>query len=92
MTKSELFARVKATFIRLASRKKPMVGAAPDRTVERMIMSFSCPWNPSTVLNLYRSVEHLHPMGFSLLNLLQNVLSVDSGEMSSKLADLLLVH
>lgn len=41
MTNNELFARVKATFIRLASRKKPMVGEEPDRTVERMMISFS---------------------------------------------------
>ena len=52
MTNKELLARVSATFIRLASFKKPMVGDDPDRTVERMMISFSCPWKPSTVLNL----------------------------------------
>jgi len=41
MTNKELFARVRATFIRLASLKKPIVGADPDLTVERMMMSFS---------------------------------------------------
>jgi hypothetical protein len=41
MTNKELFARVKATFIRLASFKKPIVGDDPDLTVERMMISFS---------------------------------------------------
>lgn len=42
ITKSELFARVRATFIRRKSRKKPMLDRlGPERTHDRMIMSFS---------------------------------------------------
>lgn len=44
MTKSELFARVRATFIRRKSRKKPIeVSPGPERTVDRIMMSFSWP-------------------------------------------------
>mmetsp|Transcript_36365 Transcript_36365/g.104785 ORF Transcript_36365/g.104785 Transcript_36365/m.104785 type:complete len:216 (-) Transcript_36365:597-1244(-) len=43
-------ARVKATFIRLMSRTKPMLLlSASARTTLTMIASFSRPWNPSTV-------------------------------------------
>lgn len=46
-------ARVKATFMRRKSFKKPIVcRLAPERTQDRMIMSFSWPWKPSTVLKL----------------------------------------
>ena len=42
MMKRELFARVKATFIRLGSRKKPIdCKFGPERTQERMMISFS---------------------------------------------------
>ena len=42
MTNSDDLARVSATFIRRGSFKKPMVlRSGPDRTQERMMMSFS---------------------------------------------------
>jgi hypothetical protein len=52
-TNKELFALVRATFILLSSAKKPMEERClPDRTQETMMIDFSCPWNPSTVLKL----------------------------------------
>jgi hypothetical protein len=42
MTNKELFALVSATFIRLVSRRKPMVlRFGPDLTQDKMIISFS---------------------------------------------------
>lgn len=50
---NELLARVSATFIRLVSFRKPIwLRFGPDRTQDKMMMSFSWPWKPSTVLNL----------------------------------------
>jgi hypothetical protein len=44
-----LFARVTATLIRLLSARNPTSLFSLDLTRERMIASFSPPWNPSTV-------------------------------------------
>ena len=41
-------ARVKATFIRFQSETNPILPDRFDRTVEKMIMSRSRPWYPST--------------------------------------------
>jgi hypothetical protein len=42
MTNNELFALVRATFIRLSSAKKPIeLRCDPDRTHETMMMDFS---------------------------------------------------
>lgn len=43
------FARVKATFRRLGSFRKPIPWCSLERTQERMMKSFSLPWKASTL-------------------------------------------
>lgn len=59
-------ALVKATLSRLGSFKNPMPWCSLARTQERMIKSFSRPWNASTlaISTSYRGNNHGQPTGF----------------------------
>ena len=59
-------ALVKATLSRLGSFKNPMPWCSLARTQERMIKSFSRPWNASTlaISTSYRCNNHGQPTGF----------------------------
>jgi hypothetical protein len=50
MMRSISCGRVMATFILRRSLRKPTPLPLPARTAEKMMISFSLPWKPSTVL------------------------------------------
>lgn len=80
ITNRELLARVRATFIRRKSRKKPMLRRlTPERTQDRMMISFSWPWKPSTVLKLQ---VRLRNVSLNSLNSLGDLLAVGVGKLA----------
>lgn len=57
MTNNPCRARVRATFMRRTSARKPIPREPAARTVDTMMMSFSRPWKASTVLTSTSSCQ-----------------------------------